>query len=119
MSATKFDLFEDVAVSMEFWTKIASKALTDSYAKLGWVEEEEPYKKIQEALKDSGVDELDVAKVFSECFRGFAVSFLTALDGGTALAEKGRIYVVDEDDVRLGEGLHQDFVGHLLGTGRL
>ncbi|WP_041942854.1 hypothetical protein [Variovorax paradoxus] len=119
MNVTKIDLFEDIAVSMEFWTKSASKALTDRHANLGWVEEEEPYKKIQEALMDSGVNELDVAKVFSELFRGFAVSFLTALDGGTALAEKGRIYVVDENDVRLGEGLHQDFVGHLLDTGRL
>lgn len=119
MNVAKLDLFEDIAVSMEFWTKTASKALADDQAKLEWVEEKEPYKKIQEALKNSGVSEVDVAKVFSECLRGFAVAFLTALDGGTALANKGRIYVVDETDVRLGEGLHQDFVGHLLDTGRL
>jgi hypothetical protein len=42
-----------------------------------------------------------------------------ALDGGTSLAEKGRLYVVDERGNRLGEGLHEDFVGYLLETGRL
>jgi len=55
--------------------------------------------------------------MLSECLRGFSVTLLTALDGGTAPAEKGRIYVVDEEDTRLSEGLHDDFVGHLFDTG--
>jgi len=119
MSVTKLDLFEDIAVSMESWTSTASKALTDPHVTLEWVEEQEPYRKLQQALKNSNVESEDVAKIFSECFRGFAVSLLTALDGGTALSEKGRLYVVDEEDTPLGEGLHDDFVGYLLDTGRL
>jgi len=41
------------------------------------------------------------------------------MDGGTALAEKGRLYVVDEHGRRIGEGLHEDFVRYLMDTGRL
>lgn len=119
MRVTKTDFFEDIAVSMEHWTKVASVALTNPHAELEWVEEQEPYRRIQQALENSGVAIEDVAKVFSECLRGFSVTLLTALDGGTALAEKGRLYVVDEEDTRLGEGLHDDFVGHLFDTGRL
>ena len=65
------------------------------------------------------MSEETVSKVLSECLRGFGVSFLTALDGGTSLAEKGRLYVVDERGNRLGDGLHEDFVGYLMETGRL
>ncbi|WP_431128879.1 hypothetical protein [Variovorax paradoxus] len=119
MSATKLDFFEDIAVAMEHWAGVASFALTDSHAGLEWVEEQQPYRRIQLALENSGVTTEDLAKILSECLRGFSVSLLTALDGGTALAQKGRLYVVDEEDNRLGEGLHDDFVGHLFDTGRL
>lgn len=116
---TQTDFFEDIAISMEHRTKVVSIALTNPHAELEWVEEQEPYRRIQHALENSGVAIEDVAKVVSECLRGFSVTLLTALDGGTALAEKGRLYVVDKEGTRLGEGLHDDFVGHLLDTGRL
>jgi uncharacterized membrane protein len=57
--------------------------------------------------------------VLSECFRGLLVSMLTALDGGTALAENGRIYLVNERGEKLGAALHEDFVAFLMETGRL
>jgi hypothetical protein len=114
------DFFEDLALSMETWTATASKALTDQTADLMWVEKEEPYRKMWAALIQGGVSEHTVAEVMSECFRGFAVSFLTALDGGTALSEKGRLYLVNEMGSRLGsDDLHDGFVGHLFETGRV
>lgn len=119
MNITRLDLFEDIAVAMEYWTSTASKALTDPYVTLEWVEEQGPYRRAQQALRKSSMQTEDVAKIFSECFRGFAVSLLTALDGGTALAEKGRLYVVDEGGAHLGDGLHDGFIGYLLDTGRL
>jgi hypothetical protein len=119
MTVTKLDLFEDVAVAMESWTDAASDALTGPEADLNWAEEQEPYRRIQRALAQSDVHPDDVRTVLAECLRGFAVSMLTALDGGTALSEKGRIYLVDKDGGKLGEGLHDDFVGYLLDTGRL
>ena len=116
----KSDFFEDVALAMDAWTAAASKALTEQAADLAWVENEEPYRKMRAALIQGGAGEHTVAEVLSECFRGFAVSFLTALDGGTALSEKGRLYLVDERGSRLGsDDLHDDFVGHLFETGRV
>jgi hypothetical protein len=119
MSVTKSDFLEDIAVAMESWTDAASKALTDPAVDLVWVEEQEPYRMVQHALANSGVEVDHLKRVFAECLRGFAISVLTALDVGTALAENGRIYLVDEGGKRLGEDLHDDFVSHLLDSGRL
>jgi hypothetical protein len=117
--ATKIDLFEDMAIALESWASASTEAITRQNADLQWVETDEPYRKMQAVLAERGVDALAVKKIFSECLRGFAVSVLTAFDGGTALSEKGRIYLVDEQSVKLGEGLHDDFVAYLLKTGRL
>lgn len=116
---TKFDLFEDMAVALESWTNAAAEAVTNQRADLQWVDTEEPYKKLQMALASSEVEASSVKLVFAECLRGFATSLFTALDGGTALAEKGRIYLVDENGRMLGEGLHEDFVAYLIKSGRL
>lgn len=113
------DFFEDIAVSMESWVKAAGDALTKPETDLVWVEEQEPYRNLQRALAAAGVNGDDLKKVFAECLRGFAVSILTSIDGGTALAEKGRVHLVDEDGNNLGESLHDGFVGYLLESGRL
>lgn len=117
--ATKLDLFEDLAGALDYWTALASEALTNRDTKLDWVEDDVPYREIQNAFATAGVSDATVAKVLSECLRGYCVSLLTALDGGTALADKGRIYLIDERGNHLGEGLHDDFVGYLMDTGRL
>ncbi|MDP2229085.1 MAG: hypothetical protein Q8J78_16595 [Moraxellaceae bacterium] len=119
MKNNKCEFFEDIAESMEYWGEAVSDALEKSDADLSWVEEKEPYQRIQHALSNSGVSGDDLKQVLSECLRGFAVSILTSIDGGTTLAEKGRIYLVDADGKSLGDGLHDAFVRHLLDTGRL
>lgn len=119
MSATKSDFFEDIAVAMDSWVEATSGALSKPNADLVWVEDEAPYRNIQQMLAGNRAADDDLKQVLAECLRGFAVSILTALDGGTALAEKGRLYLVDADGHKLGEGLHGDFVNHLLDTGRL
>ena len=119
MRVTKLDLFEDIAVSMDSWINAASTAMTTPNSDLSWVEEPGAYQRIQNAISKSGLREDDLKNVLAECLRGFAVSLLTTLDGGTALAEKGRVYLVDEDGNALGNGLHDDFVSHLLDSGRL
>jgi hypothetical protein len=113
------DLFEDMAIALESWIKSSSESITDENADLIWTDSEDSFKSLQEVLLGNGVDKADVEQVFSECLRGLAVSFLTILDGGTALAEKGRVYLVDENGNRLGEGLHDEFVSYLLETDRL
>lgn len=115
----KNDFFEDMAIVLKSWINSSSEAITDEYADLIWADGEESFRRIRDVLSENGADKTDVEQVFSECLRGLAVSFLTVLDGGTALAEKGRVYLVDEDGNRLGEGLHDDFFSHLLEAGRL
>ena len=116
---TVSDVFEDVAVALESWSVAAAEATTVAGKNLQWVENEEPYRAMREALQAANVDASTVKAVFSECLRGLAVSLLTVLDGGTAAAEKGRVSLVDERGQRLGEGLHDEFVAYLMETGRL
>ena len=117
--ADKNDVFEDIANALESWIKSVTEALIKEDADLIWTDNESSFKNLQEILSKGGADRSDVEQVFSECLSGLAVSFLTMLDGGTALAEKGRIYLVDEEGNRLGEGLHDEFLGYLIETGRL
>ena len=119
MQITKTDLFEDIAIAMEWWVTEVSSALTVSNAPIDWVEAQEPYKRLQSVLAGSSTSREDVQSVFRESLLGFAVSFLTVLDGGTASAEKGRMYLVDAAGQHLGEGLHDDFVSYLMESGRL
>lgn len=116
---TKQDLFEDVALAMDSWTAAGTEATTNPAANLEWADDAGPYRVLQAAFAESKVDPGVVRRVLSECFRGFAVSIFTALDGGSASAVKGRLYLVDDSGRKVGEGLHAEFVGHLIDTGRL
>ena len=115
----KEDLFEDMATAVDSWTASALSALTKSDADLAWADSELSFIRLRGALLAGGVDESDLSQVFSECLRGLANSFLAILDGGTQLAEHGRVYVVDEAGNRIGEGLHDEFVSYLISSGRL
>jgi hypothetical protein len=116
---TKSDLFEDIATALDSWTEVGVDATTNRDSDLQWTEDAAPFLTLRSAIETGKVDAEIVRHVLSECLRGFAVSILTILDGGTALAERGRLYVVDENGTRVGEGLHGDFVGHLIDAGRL
>lgn len=117
--ATKYDFYEDAAVALEHWADIASKAVTNKEANLEWVDAREPYEIIQDVVIKSGLDTAVFRNIFHECLRGFAVSILTVVDGGTALSEKGRVYLVNEDGLSLSDSLHDDFISYLLDTNRL
>lgn len=116
----KTEFFEDVASALDSWTSTAVNAVMDGSTDLQWVDDEAPYRKLEAILKSADMPEQEVRRVFAECFRGLAVSFLTVLDGGTALADRGeRVYLVDGQGKRLGDGLHDEFVSYLMTTGRL
>ena len=51
--------------------------------------------------------------------RGLLHSVLVTIDGGSRSAGIGRVSLVDADGRCAGEGLHEQFVDHLLRTGRL
>lgn len=115
----KTAFFEDMARELETWGKTASEALTREDADLIWTEFPEAFGQVRQALQAAGVSPKQTRRVLDECFRGLAVSFLTIIDGGTKMAESGRVRLVDKNRASLGEGLHDDFVGHLLRAGRL
>jgi hypothetical protein len=48
-----------------------------------------------------------------ESLETYAHSLLVAIDGGTALAEKGLIDLVDEEGNSRGDGLHEEMFGFL------
>jgi len=114
---TKNNLFEDMSIALRLWTEGAMESITDKNADLMWTDNEASFRKLQKALAQQGVSKEDVKQVFFECLSGYAVSFLVMLDGGTSLAESGRIFLVDEDGNHLGEGLHEEFLGYLLEKG--
>lgn len=117
--ATKQDFFEDMATALDSWSSSSALALADPDADLTWTDQAGAFMRLRTALREAGVCETEIANVLSECLRGLAVSFFTILDGGTKLAEDGRIYIVDQDGNRLGEGLHDEFVSYLIESGRM
>ena len=113
------DFFRDICVALDSWVASATNAVIDETSDLIWVENAELYRRMQNTLGAADIEYQDIQEIFSECFRGLLVSILTILDGGTALAEKGRLYLTDENGSKLGEGLHEKFVSYLIDTGRL
>jgi hypothetical protein len=109
---TKTDFFSDLSDSLTYWTKVTTSSVTDQTTDLMWVNNEAAFKRLQNALADKGLEE-DIAIMLKESMRGLAHSFLCILDGATKLSEKGRVYLVDPRNNKLGEGLHQEFAEFL------
>ena len=113
------DFFEDLAVAFDSWVASSSDALTNTDANLIWIDKPEYFEKVRSALNQSGITSDDVKQVISEIISGVLVSMLTTIDGGTYLAEKNLIKLVDEQGQSLGSDLHNDFMLYLMETGRL
>lgn len=113
------DFFEEVAKSLDYWIREGAKVTTKENADLGWTDHPASFLAVQKAIVQKRVSEDDVRAVLTDILSGFVVSFLTILDGGTSLAEKQRIMLVDEKGEVLGEELHQEFINYLFQTGRM
>jgi len=116
--STKIDFFGDLSDSLNYWTKLTSSAITNQATDLMWVHNEGAFKRIQSALADKGLEE-DVETILRECVQGLAHSFLCILDGATKISEKGRVYLVDSRNNKLGEGLHEEFAEFLYDQGQI
>lgn len=115
----KEDFFKDLSVALDYWTRLSVDAMRDGSSVLAWSECRSSYDAMSEALARTGVKDEDIQAVMSECFRGLLVNVLSIVDGASAMAEKGRVYLVDEEGEHLGEGLHQSFVDYLFDSGKL
>ncbi|MFZ6682092.1 hypothetical protein [Undibacterium sp. Tian12W] len=105
----KEEFFQDIGGAIEAWAEVASKELTDPNFSSTWADSQEPFKQLQQVFFSNNIPKEVVTEMFVECFQGLAHSFLCILDGATALSDTGRIYVVDEDGIELGDGLHEEF----------
>lgn len=108
----KIDFFSDLSDSLNYWNKVTTSSVTDQTADLMWVNNAAAFKRLQSVLADKGLEE-DISIILKESMQGLAHSFLCILDGATKLSEKGRVYLVDQCDNKLGEGLHEEFAEFL------
>jgi hypothetical protein len=82
-----------------------------------WWEDPEAARRLGAALRDAGVAD-DFERVVRETLRSCIHSVLATIDGATALAERFRLDLVDEEGMSLGDELHEGFIAHLFDTGR-
>jgi hypothetical protein len=66
---------------------------------------EEYFRELSAELTDDQKRMLD--KIFWDELRGVLHGFLVTVDGGTALADRGLIYVLDEDGIEFDRHLHE------------
>jgi hypothetical protein len=109
---TKTDFFSDLSDSLTYWNKVTTSSVTDQTADLMWVSNEAAFKRLQNVLADRGLEE-DIAIILKESMQGLVHSFLCILDGTTKISENGRVYLVDQNINKLGEGLHEEFAEFL------
>jgi len=117
---TARELFlEELARALDYWINEATNVLTSTDASLTWTDEPGSFRTLQQVVVSQRVPQNTVRSVAAELFRGFAVSCLTIIDGGTELAENVSVRIVDEAGRTLSDSLHDDFVTHLISSGRM
>jgi len=107
---------EDLAVVRDDAARHAREALTSERSMR--VEQSGVFHRLSSVL-DSPEDIEAFALAVQEVVHVALHSTLVAIDGGSASAEVGRVWLVGEDGQSLGEGLHELFIDHLFGTGRM
>lgn len=116
MDATK-ELMEELALDMDYWVNKFSESLKE-HSDLSWTDHPDAFIKIGEVIRANNMS-TDIESVVCEILRGYIHTVLTVFDGGSKLADKVLVTVVDEQGQPLGPGLHERFVDHLLETERL
>jgi hypothetical protein len=111
--------FEDLATALDYWIQESADALTNPSTDLAWVDHPAAFRAVQSVFARENLSRDALEQCLSECLRGLVVSALTIIDGGTELSGHGRIRLVDTTGESLGEGLHEEFVSHLLESNRL
>jgi len=111
-------LLEDFAKQLDYWVKEAVNSAANQEADLKWSERAQAFRALQAVIANGAITQKDLEEIFEEVLRGFAVSMFTVIDGGTEFAEVERVSLMDESGDSYGE-LHDEFVIHLIKTGRL
>jgi hypothetical protein len=109
--------FEDLAQIEDAAMGNAREALSGPEVP-AWVENEAAVATLRATLRSR--DQVDALATFvKEMVHEAVHSVLVAIDGGSASAEVGRVELVNEAGVPLGDALHELYVDYLLETGRM
>jgi hypothetical protein len=109
--------FEDLAVTEQQTAEAVREAMTSENVPI-WVESAEAVTVLRGVLSRPAQVEA-MATLAVELVHIALHSALVAIDGGSASAEVGNLYLVGADGRSIGEALHEDYVDHLLETGQL
>ena len=91
---TEKELFEDLASIYDSWMSVARDSVSDSKVNLKWADEPEAFIKLREVLIESeSIPHFEQA--ISEIIQGVLHSTLVVFDGGTKLAEKTNLKIID------------------------
>lgn len=115
----KSDFYDDLVSILDSWINASTDALANESANLIWTDQPECFERVRSALKQSEISHDDLEQIFREVIVGVLISTLTTFDGGTALAQKGSVRLVDESGQMLSNDLHNEFASYLIETGRL
>ena len=110
---------EELANSLDYWVREIVTVLLDAGADLTWTDSPDSFRKLQGAIAAQRLAKEDVEPVVNESLQGLVISVLTIIDGGTDLARQLRLAIVDQSGTSLGEGLDDEFLRHLVKTGRM
>jgi hypothetical protein len=119
MSDAKNRVFKDMALDMDELSEHYAQSLLGIKSPTTQFEKESGFVRASRALAAGGLSSEELKGLIYRMLRAQAHSFLVMLDGGTALAEKGRVQLVDEQGQPLGDGLHEAFFDYLDDIGRL
>lgn len=112
------DLYEDIALQYDYWLQLALKLIFDKNVDLDWLEDPESIVRIRSVVEKSCISREDFENLFKSVLFGLVHSIFSTFDGATHSAEKGRVYIVNEEGEPLGVNHHTAFTEYLVHTNR-
>jgi hypothetical protein len=106
MTELRDEFLKEVAATVRYWEHTAREAVMPGADLSAW-ERPEAIRRLAAVLSEANAVD-DFVYAVRACVEGCAHSLLVTIDGGTALAEKGLIDLVDAEGNSLGAGLHEE-----------
>ena len=113
MNDVKNRMFADMAQCIEDLSLHFSDASLRTSEPTTQLESDESFLRMSAALVTAGIPPLELKRLLGRMFRLQAHSFLVMLDGGSQLADQGRVFLKDDLGESVGEGLHEAFYDFL------
>jgi hypothetical protein len=111
-------VMEDFARQFDYWVAAGTEVLSDPNADVGWSSVPDSYREISTAISKAGVQP-HVDAAVRELMFGLLHSIFVSIDGGTALADRLRLSLIDHDGQEVAPSLHEAFAEHLAKSGRI